>query len=163
MGYMYRSARKINRKIEKYGVGALRLHGSVTVRNSDFSSSAPYSTVFEAQNHDGNRLQESSWYGLRSFLDKPKSQLLLLLSKKRSKRRMDMRRKAVLKRAFAYSQAYFLTYLFPIISTIRFLRGHAPGPTLNILSRLFFPLQGFFNFVVFTYPKIFNRRPYSIS
>ena len=60
----------------------------------------------------------------------------------------------IMNRALSYSFAFFSTYLFPIIISIRTLSGVESGPALSILARVFFPLQGFFNFLVFIYPKV---------
>ena len=63
-------------------------------------------------------------------------------------------KRAILHRALSYSVAFLLTYLFPIIISIRTLNGTESGQVLSILARIFFPLQGFFNFVVFIFPKV---------
>ena len=57
-------------------------------------------------------------------------------------------------KALSYSFAFFLSYLFPIIISIRTVAGIYSGPTLSVMARVFFPLQGFFNFVVFIHPKV---------
>ena len=62
--------------------------------------------------------------------------------------------RAILNRASAFSLAFFLTYLFPIIISIRTLSGYTTGHALSILARMFFPLQGFFNFVIFVHPMM---------
>ncbi len=62
--------------------------------------------------------------------------------------------RAVMNKALSYSFAFFLSYLFPIIISIRTVAGIYSGPTLSVMARVFFPLQGFFNFVVFIHPKV---------
>ena len=60
-------------------------------------------------------------------------------------------------KALAYSMAYLLTYSFSIIISVMTLAGvENVGPTLNILAHIFFPLQGFFNFLVFIYPRVMD-------
>lgn len=62
--------------------------------------------------------------------------------------------RAVTNKALSYSLAFFLTYLFPIIISVRTLSGLESGPVLSTLARILFPLQGFFNFIVFIHPKV---------
>jgi hypothetical protein len=62
--------------------------------------------------------------------------------------------RAVMNKALSYSLAFFLSYLFPIIISIRTLAGIYSGQTLSVMARVLFPLQGFFNFVVFIHPKV---------
>ena len=62
--------------------------------------------------------------------------------------------RAIMNKALSYTLAFFLSYLFPIIISIRTLAGSYSGQTLSVMARVFFPLQGFFNFVVFIHPKV---------
>ena len=64
----------------------------------------------------------------------------------------------ILNRALAYTLAFFLTFLFPIIISTRTLIGYESGPALSILARMLFPLQGFFNFLVFIHPKVLHAK-----
>ena len=57
-------------------------------------------------------------------------------------------------KALSYSLAFFFSYLFPIIISIRTLADFYSGLTLSVMARVLFPLQGFFNFVVFIHPKV---------
>ncbi len=59
-------------------------------------------------------------------------------------------------RDLAFSMAYVLTYFFSIVISIMGLAGvEDVGPAPNILARIFFPLQGFFNFLlVFMFPRM---------
>ncbi len=66
--------------------------------------------------------------------------------------------RAVMSKAMSYSLAFFLTYLFPITISIRTLAGIYSGQTLSVMARAFFPLQGFFNFVVFLHPKVVSAK-----
>ncbi len=62
--------------------------------------------------------------------------------------------RAVMHKALSYCVAFTLTFMFPIIMSICTLAKWKYGPTLSILVRVFYPLQGFFNFVVFIYPNV---------
>jgi hypothetical protein len=59
--------------------------------------------------------------------------------------------------------AFFLTYLFPIIISIRTVNGTESGAVLSIFARIFFPLQGFFNFAVFIYPKVIHNKEKDVT
>ena len=66
--------------------------------------------------------------------------------------------RAVMYKALSYCVAFTLTFMFPIIISIRTLVKGNYGPTLNILVRIFYPLQGFFNFIVFIHPKVMHAK-----
>ena len=57
-------------------------------------------------------------------------------------------------KALSYSLAFFFSYLFPIIISVHTVADFYSGLTLSVMARVFFPLQGFFNFVVFVHPKV---------
>ena len=80
-------------------------------------------------------------------------------SRRRSSRglrsnRTSGQKRAIMNRVLSYTLAFIFTYLFPIIISVRTLIGLESGSVLSILARIFFPLQGFFNFIVFIQPKI---------
>ncbi|GFH58343.1 hypothetical protein CTEN210_14819 [Chaetoceros tenuissimus] len=75
------------------------------------------------------------------------------------------RRREAAKQALLYSCSYFITYVFV---WIRFLMRPPDGnkflepPIVQILMRTFFPMQGFFNLLVYARPelrRIRNRNP----
>ena len=66
--------------------------------------------------------------------------------------------RAVMNKTLSYSFAFFLTYLFPIIISIRTLSGVDSGPTLSVMARVFPPLQCFFHFVIFIFPKVVHAK-----
>lgn len=66
----------------------------------------------------------------------------------------ERQKRAIANKALSFSLAFLVTYLFPIIISIRTLCGINSGNGLSILARIFFPLQGFFNFVVFIFPEV---------
>lgn len=72
----------------------------------------------------------------------------------------DRHTRAVIHRALSYCLVFFFTYLFPIISSICTLVTKGDYDlTLGILTRVFvYPLQGFFNFVMFIYPKVLHAK-----
>ncbi len=66
------------------------------------------------------------------------------------------RSRAIVTRVLSYSLAFFVAYLFPTIISIRNMGGLESGHVLNVLARVFFPLHGFFNFLVFIYPEVMH-------
>lgn len=62
-------------------------------------------------------------------------------------------------RAAAYVIACILTYMFPIINRLIERQGSNVAPfVITLLSRMFFPLQGLFNVLVYTYPHVISHR-----
>lgn len=62
--------------------------------------------------------------------------------------------------AVSYVLAYFLTWIFVILSIIKYRRANETGNksslgTLRILVQIFLPLQGFFNLFVFMRPRVY--------
>jgi hypothetical protein len=67
-------------------------------------------------------------------------------------------------RAIAYIVGFVVTYMFTLIYRLLDLYGNGPVPfTLIFLSRFFYPLQGLFNILVFTYPHVVSYRRNHVS
>jgi hypothetical protein len=82
---------------------------------------------------------------------------LTSLSKKQRKPKNSRYINKVMYRAIAYSTAWFIPFIFPFIGFFQMvILDQRPSPTLRILDLLFFPLQGFCNFIVFIYPKMLD-------
>ena len=63
--------------------------------------------------------------------------------------------KKVMYRGLAYSGAWFITFLFPIINNFLYVtKNAAPSFLLRCLIAFFGTFQGFTNFLVFIYPKV---------
>ncbi len=70
-----------------------------------------------------------------------------------------LRLQEVSNRAMAYIIGYLLTFLFSALYRIIIQTTGAESPfAIIFLSRLLFPLQGFFNVMVFTYPHVSTYR-----
>jgi len=68
--------------------------------------------------------------------------------------RMSKRTKAIAKQGLAYVVAFYLTYSWHFVShTVESITGK-PSFALVFLSQLFFPLQGFMNFIVYARPRV---------
>jgi len=75
-----------------------------------------------------------------------------IFHKKQTAARSNSRR--VLHRAFMYSAAYFLSYSFLLVGQYMTEADvHVPD-AIWFLSTLLSPLQGFFNFLIYFYPKV---------
>ena len=73
--------------------------------------------------------------------------------------RENPRVRKVMYRALSYSGAWFATYIFTYIRTVALLVDPMfKSFILQILIAIFLPLQGFFNFLIFIYPKISQIR-----
>jgi len=61
--------------------------------------------------------------------------------------------------ALAYSLAFLLTFLFPTIHALVISgQPETPTPALDTLSSIFYPLQGFYNFVFYVRPGVNHVR-----
>jgi len=70
--------------------------------------------------------------------------------------RVEDDRKKTIKQAFLYSSAFILTYVFPLIGSA-YTKGMADVPlpnTMTVLICIFYPLQGFWNFVFYIRPGV---------
>ena len=72
-----------------------------------------------------------------------------LTSARNFSNRNSQRSRSILYSALAYSFAYSATYVFYIVIYVFAFIGKEPGFTMEIIFRVFTPLQGFFNFLVF--------------
>lgn len=144
MGLMYHTARQNEKKMSGYGIHTLRLKS--TVKSGDVADG-------QERQENSNRLSSK----LKSLFQKSDQNLDASTSSRSNK--LNKQSRAVLQKASAYSLAYFATYFFPLIITIRkSLQINDAGFVLTMLSRIFFPLQGFFNFMVFIYPRMLSAR-----
>ena len=73
-------------------------------------------------------------------------------AKRKSRSQKQLR--LIVNKALAYSLAFLFTYLVSMIISIRTLLRYESGPVLSVIARILFPLQGFFNFIVFIYSKV---------
>ena len=69
-------------------------------------------------------------------------------------RKKKKQSRVVLNTALSHSIAFLLSYLLPLVISIRTLFSTKSSFALSILARILFPLQGFFNFCVLLYPLV---------
>lgn len=131
LGMIYKSVLQQEKKLGRYGVNA-------------FTASA---RQLSADDDDVRA---------RGSLTVRISRLLMLSSPTSSQERNKSR--AVLHRAIAYSIAYFLAWSFVIIHISLILAGIEWPTSLSYLTSIFNPLQGYYNFVIFIYPKVLTAK-----
>jgi len=70
--------------------------------------------------------------------------------------RIDEDKRKAVKQACTYALAFILTYMFPIIGTgyIRGRTGVEVPIAVTILTSIFYPLQGFWNFLLYVRPGV---------
>ena len=145
MVLMYREVIKIEKKLSKYGVGALRQNLGDNKKKDHQSDDAN-----GASNNSTIQRVRGWWTNLRPFNK----------SSARPTRSNNSRlqSRVILHKAILYSLAYLCTYIFPFVTSIQYWAGYQTSSTLKILTSTFFPLQGFFNFLVFIHPKVTNTK-----
>ena len=154
MSLMYRAVRMQEKKRRRFGAHAYAL--SIKRRSMRMSSKL---NITETTSDSSVR---KSRYPLKvnASIAELKSKLFKCApcQDQSQRNRAGWQRRAILNRAASYSLAFLITYLFPVIISIRTLNGSESGHVLSILARVFFPLQGFFNFTVFIFPKVIHMK-----
>lgn len=142
MTIMYRAVLKNEKKLRKYGVGALRKN-----LNSR--------TGIQTEGNGNDEVVES-----QSIIKRLKTAIKRLSPCSREattskSNNASFHSRMVLYKAIALASAHFATYLFPMLYFIRaYFHNDDGGLLLGVLVRICFPLRGFFNFLVFIYPKV---------
>jgi hypothetical protein len=139
MACMYREVVKNEKKLSKYGVGALRKNlGNNQIKDP------------KSQSNDASGASNS-----KNIVSRLKASWVNSGRATRSNNTKKQSR-AILHKAMAYSLAYMLTYLFAFITSVQYWAGYQSSSTLKLFVGILFPLQGFFNFLVFIQPKVAN-------
>ena len=68
------------------------------------------------------------------------------------------RRKEIVNRAIAYTVCFLLTYIPTLIYRLWNTPGFGVPFAITLASRIFFPLQGLFNVIIYTYPHAVSFR-----
>lgn len=139
MSIMYRAAKKNETKLSKYGVGALRA-------NTD---NPPQDTIDKDEPEDGHGLLGSLTMALQRFSFRKSSGANGTRSNNARKQS-----RVIFEKALLYSIAYVAAYIFPFIQTMFYWAGREVPSGLNMAASVMFPLQGFFNFLVFMHPRV---------
>ena len=148
MAIMYRAVRLQEKKLQKFGAATLVLRTAVAARAEVNSGKG------ESSSRNKSRLSSRLKSSMLSLVGRTTTTSGTIKNRTSRSNNATKQSRAIMNRALSYSLAFFFTYLFPIIISIHTLIGLESGPVLSILARVFFPLQGFFNFVVFIHPKV---------
>ena len=143
MTLIYRVVLVQEKKLEQYGIGGLR-------KNAKKKGAA----AADVEENDVNE-KKSAMAPIRNIFKKwapnqTRNSFAVRKKKKQSR--------AVLNTALSYSIAFMLSYLLPVVISIRTLSNLKSGFGLSIAVRILFPLQGFFNFCVYLYPHVTSAK-----
>ena len=146
MVVMYREVIKIEKKLSKYGVGALRQNLGDNKKNDHQSDDAN-----SASNKKSTIQRVRGWWTNLWPFNKSSAR-----PSRSNNSRLQSR--VILHKAILYSLAFLCTYIFPFVTSIQYWAEYQTSSTLKILASTCFPLQGFFNFLVFIHPKVTNTK-----
>ncbi len=146
---IYVAVKQHERKMSAYGVGSLR----------SISQHSLHSNTNQGSFNSGvwKRLRTTftgSLYSLRSSSSINTS----LTSRKKTQSQQS---RAVMRKAFGYSFAWFLSFGMYIILVVLTLLGIDTTKALYV-THICLPLQGLFNLVIYLYPKVINARKKSM-
>ncbi len=114
-----------------------------------------------SQLHSQSALPPSNGQNQNRSQNRNRSQLLSPLAARLSRPSRSMMQilKETSNRATAYIIGYMMTYFFAIIYSLLDSYATASPPVLIVfLARLFFPAQGLFNMLIYTYPHVLAYR-----
>jgi len=134
LGMIYRFVRNQEKKLAKYGVGALRAN---------------------LQQSQTDVQQSGRWTRLRASLILPTNANAPVT---RSNGNTQPQSRAVMHKAFGYFFAWLLSYgFFVIVTVIQISTGDFPLPLIYLVS-IFAPLQGLFNLIIYMFPKVISAK-----
>ena len=145
MTIMHRATKKNETKLSRYGVDSLR---------PMISNHHQEDTIDDDDTEVG--------HGLLGWLKMAVKRLSCRKSSgANGTSRSDNARKqswVIFEEALLYSFAYVAAYIFPFIQTMFYWAGREIPFGLNMAASIMFPLQGFFTFLVFIYPRVRSAR-----
>lgn len=143
LGMIYKAVLNQEKKISRYGAGALGIGAHQTnAANNDIGAS----TI---------RRNTTQFFGtLRRLSSTRRSSVSVACMEQTQGQQQSKQSRLVFHRALAYSIAYFLTWTFFIVG-MGFDIAEVEWPTwIRYLTNIFNSLQGFFNFCVYLHPKV---------
>jgi uncharacterized membrane protein len=156
MAKMYRSVAKIEKRMQKYGVSALRFRTSLAVPTANTNSGADQQ---EAISFAGKLKKLSKYLCFRcpcacdaGCYDPERP------SRTTKSNKMTSQKRAILQMAFGYTGAWLLTWSPYLVSVVLFVVSSSYQDTVSVFTVSTIPLQGFFNFLVFMAPKVRTTR-----
>jgi len=143
LGIMYRHVSRQERRMGRYGEGALN-RGAPQENNN---------TTTTASVDGGNGVNSM----MRSIVTSVKSAVGRLSSRSNSNQNNSTSR-VVMIRARAYTAAFFLTWSWFTAIIVLGIAGVSPPVAVWYLYDIFTPLQGFWNLMIFMYPKVMKAK-----
>ena len=138
LGLIYRSVLQQEKKVERYRANTFNAGSTQHTNQSETNTGAGSSLTGRL-----NRL---------TIFRRSTQQPCLGAIQERSKSR------AVMHRAFAYAVAYFLSWFFVIFRVAMSLAGYEWNIVIWYLTSITSPLQGFYNLIIFLYPKVLSAK-----
>ena len=166
MALMYWTVHKLDKKIQQYGTGALRLrtkaannyvgniHGNLSTNNSP--------NGFPAAPHDGKISGNHSRLALIQCLKTKLSKVPCIDTccssghKRPRSNKLASQKRAILNSAIGYIIAWCLSWIPGGI--LFFGRSGATANFVQVLFSIFHPLQGVYNFIAYMLPKVRNAK-----
>ena len=150
MTLIYRTVSKIEKKMQKYGVGALRLKkNTLAVQSGEGSNGA------QGINSNSGTNEEEETSKIKSLCNK-----FFASCKKDSQQpasrsnKAQSQSKVIFYRALAYAMAWFVAWILYVV-TFAWDVWILP---LYIVQSFLTPLQGLFNFCIYMYPKVMKAK-----
>mmetsp|Transcript_22525 Transcript_22525/g.48828 ORF Transcript_22525/g.48828 Transcript_22525/m.48828 type:complete len:223 (+) Transcript_22525:533-1201(+) len=141
---MHRHVSHQERRMRRYGAGAL--NHNVPNENNDTSPDA-------TDVGEGNSIHST----MRSIVSSVKSAFGRSPSRSNSNQN-DSTSRVVMDRARAYTAAFLLTWSWYIVFTVLEISGVPLPDALEYVKGIFTPLQGFWNLMIFMYPKVMKAK-----
>ena len=155
MALIYCAVRSNEKKMERSGTSALKLR----VQERNYLSMTHLQSAPGVSDVNGDCEQGLSGDSANKtpskkppFLSSLRASIMLRNHRARIKNSTKSR--AILERALAYTLAWFVTYTPRFVYLIWRFAGGIPPLGVAITATFLTPLQGFFNFLVFIYPRL---------
>jgi uncharacterized membrane protein len=166
MVMMYRSVTKIENRVQKYGVGSLRLRTTPAAPTNTSSSADQQEArgfVLKLKKIVKYLCQANHRFAMWCFRCPPCAGNAGCYDPEMPSRtirsnKMASKKRAVLQMAFGYAGAWFLVWSPYFVRIVFLIVTKSEPDTVVILMAFMGPLQGFFNFVVFMAPKVRTTR-----
>jgi len=157
MTMTYRAVLKNEKKLSKYGVGALRasVAKSSMMATSNANGIGRRSSVFSTFQNFRRGSWDPNSSSMSGSHDQIQFQVQMQRNELKRRKKRTARSRAVLKKGISYSSAYLLCYMPYLVSYAVYVAIDRKTPFFLILFiQMFIPLQGFFNVIIFISPKI---------
>ncbi len=129
LGMVYIAVRKVEKKVSRYGVSTLNL------------------------NNPTDNSRKSIWQRILALLRIP-----MRPPNSRRLNTMQSQSRVVMYKSFAYTFAWFLSYGLYILQWVFWIARSKLPIAIDYIAFICFPLQGFFNLVIFMHPRVISAK-----